>query len=195
MGVFAVGHDYAGGSAQPCRANDRDQTRRADSRRRRFGFCTYLIFILFTVPLYADTIRVGIFHTELERKAPGLLYRDILRNEDDTDAAIARVAQANCDVIVLLDFDYDHHLLTLKAFAQAVRDTGGPDYFVQYALRPNTGTPSYIDLNMDGRLGTPKDAQGYGWFSGQGGMAVLSRSPINAAAVENHSNDLWAEFA
>ena len=146
------------------------------------------------MPLRADVFRVGIFHTELERKAPGLLYRDIVRGKDDVQAAIDRIVRANADILVLLDFDFDYHLVALKAFAKGIHDSGGPDYAYQFAQRPNTGMPSGLDLNNDGRLGTPKDTHGYGRFSGQGGMAVLSRFPITAESVENFSNVIWADL-
>jgi len=152
-----------------------------------------LIAAAVAAPLNAENIRVCIFHTELERKAPGLLYRGVLQGEDDVSAAASRVAMARCEILLLLDFDFDHHLLTLKAFADLVQDHGGPDYPHAFALRPNTGRPSFVDLNMDGRLGTPKDAQGYGRFSGQGGMALLSTYPMRSDRVEDHSAIPWAE--
>ena len=124
-----------------------------------------------------------------------MLYRDILRSEDDVAAAVSRLVQANCDVVVLLDFDYDHYLLTLQAFARAISDSGGPSYRFQFSLRPNTGRPSYVDLDMDGHLGTPRDAQGYGQYSGQGGMAILSRFPVDTEKVEDYSAKIWAEMA
>ncbi|KAF0676007.1 endonuclease/exonuclease/phosphatase family protein [Profundibacterium mesophilum] len=52
-----------------------------------------------------------------------------------------------------------------------------------------------LDLDGDGRLGTPRDAQGYGPFAGAGGMAVLSR---HALAPEgdfvDHGGLLWADL-
>ncbi|MEX0309650.1 MAG: endonuclease/exonuclease/phosphatase family protein, partial [Tateyamaria sp.] len=39
----------------------------------------------------------------------------------------------------------------------------------------------------------PRDAQGYGRFSGQGGMAILSRLPVDAANVQDLSDLLWVD--
>jgi hypothetical protein len=45
---------------------------------------------------------------------------------------------------------------------------------------PNTGRPTGVDLDGDGRTYRARDAHGYGLFSGDGGMAILSRLPIGA---------------
>ena len=87
---------------------------------------------------------------------------------------LSAVAALSLDVLVLTDIDYDAHNAALGALASAL---GGYDHL--FALRPNTGMPTGLDLDGDGRLGGPRDAQGYGWFSGQGGMAILSRHPLH----------------
>jgi hypothetical protein len=143
----------------------------------------------------ANPIRVALFHTELERKAPGLLFRDIGKGSADILAAARRVAKAQADVVVLLGVDFDVHNLALWRFSDRIFELGGPDYPHAFSTRPNTGMPSGMDLDGDGRTGTPRDAQGYGRFSGQGGMGILSRFPILDAEVEDHSATLWAEFA
>jgi hypothetical protein len=49
-----------------------------------------------------------------------------------------------------------------------------------------------LDLDGDGRLGGAADAQGFGEFTGQGGMAILSRHPIGP--VTDHSAFLWRDL-
>lgn len=90
-------------------------------------------------------------------------------------------------MLALQGMDYDLTGEALRLFAQA---TGYPHYF---ALRPNTGMPTGLDMDGDGRRGGPRDAQGYGRFSGQGGMAVLSRFPIDAGNVQDLSALLWVD--
>lgn len=70
----------------------------------------------------------------------------------------------------------------------------GRGYPHRFALRPNTGRQTGLDLDGDGRLGGPGDAQGWGQFSGQAGMAVLSRLPVDTAAVRDFSGFLWADL-
>ena len=142
----------------------------------------------------ANPIRVALFHNELERKAPGLLFRDIGKGSPDVLAAARRVAKAQANVVVLLGIDFDLHNLALMRFSNRIFELGGPDYPHVFSTRPNTGMPSGMDLDGDGRTGTPRDAQGYGRFSGQGGMGILSRFPILDAEIEDYSASLWAEF-
>lgn len=50
-----------------------------------------------------------------------------------------------------------------------------------------------LDLNGDGRLGGPNDAQGYGRFLGHRGMAVMSKFLIDAGKVQDFSALLWRD--
>ncbi len=84
--------------------------------------------------------------------------------------------------------DYD---LTGEALTRLAELAGYPHAF---ALRPNTGMPTGLDMDGDGLLGGPRDAQGYGRFSGQGGMAILSRLPIDTANVQDLSALLWQDI-
>ncbi|WP_299408490.1 endonuclease/exonuclease/phosphatase family protein [uncultured Roseobacter sp.] len=141
----------------------------------------------------AETLRVATFNTELQRKGPGLLLRDIARGEDDQIIATLRViAEANADVIALQGFDYDLTGAALSAYVDALAATG-IEYPYQFAARPNTGMPTGLDMDGDGYLGDPRDGQSYGQFSGQGGMAVLSRHPIDHATVQDFSAMLWRD--
>ena len=73
--------------------------------------------------------------------------------------------------------DHDAGLAALTALREALRDRGA-DYAHLFAAAPNSGRPTGIDLDGDGRTWRARDAHGYGLFSGDGGMALLSRFPI-----------------
>ena len=121
------------------------------------------------------------------------MLRDLTKGEDAQIAAIAAViVQAAPDVLLLTDFDYDLDGLALTAFSDmlAVRGVAYPYVF---AARPNSGWPTGRDMDGNGRTGEARDAQGYGRFSGDGGMAVLSRWPIDTGAVTNLSGLLWRD--
>jgi len=114
--------------------------------------------------------------------------RDLARGGDEQITAVLEViARADADVLALQGIDYDLTGEALRRFAQAA---GYPHSF---ALRPNTGMPTGLDMDGDGRLGGPRDAQGYGRFSGQGGMAILSRFAIDANGVQDLSGMLWRD--
>lgn len=101
-----------------------------------------------------------------------------------------RVVQAaDADVLVLGDVDYDLNGAALAALSDRVGD-----YSYRFSARPNRGLQSGRDLDGDGRIGGPGDAEGYGEFAGQGGMAVLSRFPIDAGGVRDFSAFRWTDL-
>ncbi len=132
------------------------------------------------------------FNADLTREGPGLLLRDILTAKDpQVEAAAAVVAAAAPDVILLTGIDYDLDGVALAAFAGRVA-AAGADYPYRIALRPNTGMATGLDLDGDGRMGGPGDAQGFGRFAGEGGMAVLSRLPLGQTT--DYSAVLWRDL-
>lgn len=123
-----------------------------------------------------------------------MLLRDTLRGGDAQINAAARViAQVAADIIVLQGIDYDLDSLALNAFADIIADAG-QSYPYRFALRSNRGMATGLDLDSDGLTGGPGDAQGFGAFSGAGGMAVLSRFPIQTDAVSDFSDLLWRDL-
>lgn len=142
----------------------------------------------------SDTVRIATFNTELDRGGPGLLLRDILRGEDPQVSAVAQiVAHAAPDILVLQRVDYDLDLRALTALRDVLAERGA-NYPHIFALRPNTGMATGLDMDGDGRVGEPRDAQGYGEFSGQRGMAILSRYPLDAEKARDFSALLWRDL-
>jgi endonuclease/exonuclease/phosphatase family metal-dependent hydrolase len=143
--------------------------------------------------LAADTVRLASFDTELSRDGPGLLLRDILRGEDPQVLAVIEVIrEAAADILLLQGIDFDADAQTLMALLNNLAQAGAPyPYFVH--LRPNTGEPTGLDINRNGRFGEPRDAQGYGRFNGADGIALLSRYPIDYDQVLDFSHHLWAD--
>ena len=120
-----------------------------------------------------------------------MLLRDIQKGEDESLTAITvAIMQAAPDVLVLTDFDYDLDGLALAAFAQGF-DARHPYLF---AHRPNAGLATGHDIDGNGWTGDARDAQGYGRFAGDGGIAILSRYPIEVDAVTDLSTMLWRDL-
>ncbi len=139
-------------------------------------------------------LRIATWNAELSRRGPGLLLRDIAAGKDpQATAAVEVVLALDADVLVLTGFDYDLGNAALDAFAATLAAKGAP-YPHRFALRPNTGVPTGLDLDGDGRLGGPRDAQGYGRFPGEAGMAVLSRLPLRTDAARDLSALLWRDL-
>ncbi|WP_239520657.1 endonuclease/exonuclease/phosphatase family protein [Pseudooceanicola aestuarii] len=139
----------------------------------------------------ADVLRLAYFDTELSRRGPGLLFKALLSGDDPQTQAVSQVLSVvQPDVLVLAGVDYDADLLTLKALNSGL-DSPYPHLF---SAMPNTGLPTGRDLDGNGRTGEARDAQGYGWFGGQDGLAVLSRYPFDHAGWQDRSGVLWKDL-
>lgn len=141
-----------------------------------------------------DTLRVASYNTELLRDGPGLLLRDLSRGTDPQIAAVVQViARVSPDILALQGIDWDHDGAALAALVARLAQAGA-DYPYRFARRPNSGLATDLDLDGDGRRGGPGDAQGFGSFSGQGGLAVLSRHPILTDQADDFSDLLWRDL-
>jgi hypothetical protein len=142
----------------------------------------------------ADVLRIATYNADLSAPGPGLLLHD-LRKEDlppQRAAVVAVIAALDADVLVLTGVDYDLRGEALAALEQRLAAAGSP-YPYRLALKPNTGVATGRDLDRNGQLGEPRDAQGWGRFAGEGGIAVLSRLPIGPD-VRDFSGFLWADL-
>lgn len=149
--------------------------------------------MLLATPAAGEALRLALFNSGLGREGPGLLLRAIERGEADVQATVEALARLRPDAILLLDIDYDRDGRALAAFAARLAEAGLalPHSF---APLPNRGLASGRDLDGDGRSGGPGDAQGWGRFSGTGGMALLSRLPIARESLRDHSALLWRDL-
>lgn len=141
--------------------------------------------------LNAEPLRIATFDTELERSGPGLLLSDILAGDEQVSAVVAVIASARPDVLVLNGFDHDRDGHALAALGSLL-EAAGTHFPHSFAARPNAGVESGLDLDGNGRIGEARDSQGYGAFTGQGGMAVLSRYPLGE--VRDFTGFRWIDL-
>jgi Endonuclease/Exonuclease/phosphatase family len=152
-----------------------------------------LLFLSLAAPLVAEApLRFATYNAELSRKGPGLLLRDILRGDAAVVAAAGLIAQRDPDVLLLTGFDWDLDGRALTAFAGLLAGQGA-EYPYQYAPRPNAGVASEFDLDRNGVLGEARDSLGYGAFSGQGAMALLSKLPLLPEQARDFTALLWRD--
>lgn len=155
-----------------------------------------LLFLLASVPLAVlllqrrtaagaiPVFRVATFNAALHREQPGQLLQELRGGQDAQARQIAEIVQrAAVDVLLLCELDRDEAAATARVFADeylAVGQNGlaGIRFEFSFAGPVNTGEPTGLDLDGDGRSDGPADAHGYGRFPGQYGMALLSRHPI-----------------
>lgn len=139
-------------------------------------------------------LRIATFNAALSRDGPGLLLRDILKGEDSQVTATADIiAHIAPDILLITALDYDGGGAALEAFAD-VLGAHGLIYPHRFAFAPNAGQPSRLDLDGDGRTGTPDDAHGHGAFAGAKGMAILSRLPVDTTLARDFSGFLWRDL-
>lgn len=151
-------------------------------------------FLWPTLVAAQDMLRIATWNAELSRKGLGVLIRDIISGEDaQIVAAVSHISQVAPDILVLtgIDTDFDGH--TAQAFADALA-TAGAVYPYVFSRISNAGRATGRDLDKDGRLGQARDAQSYGEFHGQGGLAVLSRKPIEIGDIQDFSTLLWRDL-
>lgn len=144
------------------------------------------------------SIRVATFNASLYDDDGGLAAR--LEAGDAAARAAARVIQSvRPDVLLVNEFDYDPEGRAADLFQRRyleVGQDGQPP--ITYAHRwfgpVNTGVPSGLDLDGDGRTDGPADAWGFGRHPGQYGLLVLSRFPIDTARVRTFQRFRWSEM-
>jgi hypothetical protein len=147
--------------------------------------------LLAALPVAAEPLRIATYSPDLSRDGPGLLLRDLSREDEQISAVVAVLVAARPDILLLTDIDWDYEGKALDALAARLAQAG-LYYPHRFASQPNSGMATGIDLDADGRLGRPDDAQGFGEFTGQGGMAILSRHPIGP--VTDYSDQLWRDL-
>lgn len=157
-----------------------------------WGAVACLILLALCLPLRAEVLRIATYNPEMTRGGPGLVLH-ALRKRDDPQmmAVVAVLARLEADVVLLTGIDYDHGQAAVTELAAALREAGA-EYPYFLALRPNTGVPTGLDLDGNGKTGEARDAQGYGRFAGAAGMAVLSRLPLGE--VRDFSGLLWRDL-
>lgn len=155
--------------------------------------CLVLLTLL-AGPTTAEQLRIATWNVGLDRAGPGLLVKALAEgNDPQLDAIVGVLAALDADVILLTSVDYDRGGIALRLLADRML-LEGIDYPNQFAFRPNTGTQTGFDIDANGRTGDPRDAQGFGLFSGQGGMAILSRLPIEVSGARDFSDFLWRDL-
>ena len=131
------------------------------------------------------SVRFATFNAALSREGAGVLLKDFAKGEPRIEAVAQIIRHVRPDILLINEIDHDPGNHSLHALVdQLQRDgegTTGIRYDHTFTAPSNTGEPSGLDLNGDGRIAGPLDAYGFGRFPGQFGMAMLSRFPLGEA--------------
>ncbi len=121
-------------------------------------------------------------------------------------AAVEVLQRVRPDVVLINEIDYtgpvdidgpvpvDRDLpgVFLEKYLAIGQNGERPLKFDYRFYRPtNTGVPSGIDLNCNGKTDEPNDAYGYGRYPGEYGMLLLSRYPLRDVEARTFRKLLW----
>ena len=162
----------------------------------------------------APALRVATYNTSLYDEAPGGLIRRLQEGDGSARRIAAVLQRVRPDLVLLNEFDFDPGERAAELFQRKYLEAaqaGGAKalrYPYRYLAAVNTGVPSGLDLDRNGRGGghgpaaadadaaarrlRGNDAWGYGLHPGQYGMLVLSRHPIDAAQVRTFQLLKWS---
>ena len=150
----------------------------------------------------AMPLRFATLNTSLYDEQHGGLIARLDEGDDDARKIAAIIQRQRPDVLLLNEFDYDADGLAATLFQARYLGVGQSGeqpvvYPYRYFAEVNTGVPSGLDMDQDGRVGGEgrfhgNDAWGYGLHPGQYGMLVLSKYPIAAEAVRSFRRLRWS---
>jgi hypothetical protein len=142
-------------------------------------------------------LRVATYNVSLNDDRPGGLIARLQAGDDGARNIAAVIQRVRPDVLLVNEFDHDAEGVAVSLWLRdylEVPQSGEAaiTYPYVYTAPVNTGVPSGLDLDGDGRTDGPADAWGFGRHPGQYGMLVLSRHPIDVDAVRSFRLFRWA---
>ena len=139
----------------------------------------------------AAVVRFATFNTSLYRSTDKGLAEELQAGCEQATKIVAIIRCVNPDVLLLNELDYDEGI-SAKLFLDEYLNKDNPNpWKYSYASTVNTGVDSGLDLNDDGKTGSPNDAWGYGTHPGQYGMLIVSRFAIDEAKIRTFQNFRW----
>ena len=140
-----------------------------------------------------DSIRIATYNTHLARGEAGKLVTELRDGSAQVDAVVRVIAEVNPDVLLINELDFDEDREALGLFQERLA-VAGVEYGYSFVAPVNTGRPTGLDLTGDGKDYGPENAQGWGVFEGQFGMALLSRLPTKSDDVRTFAGLRWSEM-
>ena len=144
-------------------------------------------------------MRFATFNASLYADSDGGLIARLQAGDDKARRIAAVIQHQRPDVLLLNEFDYDDRHAAADIFQREYLEAGqfgqAPIRYPYRFLAPvNTGLPSGMDLDRNGKISGGNDAFGFGLHPGQYGMLVLSRFPIDADAVRTFQMLAWKDL-
>jgi hypothetical protein len=176
--------------------------------------CFTGLLIALTTCSAAQPLRVATFNLSLYGEKGGEIFARIQAGGDAQAKHLAEIIQrTRPDVLLLNEIDDDPQGEVLATFCEKYlavpqnvsQSPDGPAEPLEFAHRfrapSNTGRHSGFDLGRNGAVDAEPnsdahaaDAWGYGRYHGQYGIAILSKFPIDEAAVRTFQNFRWRDM-
>jgi hypothetical protein len=157
----------------------------------------------------AQTVRIATFNIKELGWKKLAQVDDAGRGSHPQLKAAAEVLQSvRPDVVLINEIDYTgpvdadgeppadkHAARTFHDRYLAVSQNGQPPLAFEHLFyrATNTGMPSGIDFNNNGKADDPNDAYGFGRYPGEYGLALFSRFPLDAARARTFRKLLWKD--
>lgn len=147
-------------------------------------------------------LRIATFNMGASRMTADGLQRALLSQSGALKRCAAILQRVRPDLLLINEFDHDGEGLDqrnlhlwLNGYLGLSQD-GDPllEYPYAWLIPTNTGLLSSADLDGDGLITLPGDAQGFGHFHGQFAMLLLSRYPIDRLASRSFRELRWRDL-
>lgn len=143
------------------------------------------------------TVRFATFNTSLNRATAGALLAELQQGSAAARRVAEIVQRVRPDVLLLQEVDRDDAEAIVDLLRRGYLEVGQNglqpiEYRFAFCGASNTGEPTGLDLDGDGKTGGPGDAFGFGRFPGQYAMVLLSRYPILVDRVRTFRTLPWS---
>ena len=145
-------------------------------------------------------IRVATINASLYGTSKNDVWRELNSGHSERANKLAGIVQSvRPDILLVNEIDYhpSHRCARKLAdtyFTKPQKELEPLEFKYIFSAPVNTGLPSGLDIDRDGRTDGPGDGWGYGAYPGQYGMAVFSRFPIDAERIRTFQKFLWSSM-
>ncbi|MEZ6088866.1 MAG: endonuclease/exonuclease/phosphatase family protein [Pirellulaceae bacterium] len=146
-------------------------------------------------------IRVATVNASLYRDRSGELLSELETGKCEQAIALASILQTvRPDIVLINEIDFDQEnrcaiVLRDRYIGMSQNGLTPLSYEHLFSAPVNTGIPSNLDLDGDGRTQGAGDAWGFGRYPGQYGMVIYSRLPIETEKARTFQKFLWSHLS